>query len=237
MSEQRKATDVLLDLETKIDLLMSMIRNQDLNIKILSNKLNELLKNNSNTVSNNFPNAVSEVKNGGFTIEAETKQIPILAEHNVPVDYSPTGFRRTSRPETYSGDNAVLKPKKPQKEAEIIVPKEAEKNVIKDDQSNPVNQQKQSTENAVPIIQRVVDRNGKSIFLADVEVFNIETSEKVQKTRTNGAGKWTASLMPGQYRVVLSKRDPVTKGKLENTQDLVVDGTIVPLELKMLTLK
>jgi len=42
--EPRKATDIILNLESKVDILLSIVRSQDLNIKILSNKLNSIIE-------------------------------------------------------------------------------------------------------------------------------------------------------------------------------------------------
>jgi hypothetical protein len=40
--EPRKATDVLLDLESKMETMLDLIRNLDLTSKLNSNKLNDL---------------------------------------------------------------------------------------------------------------------------------------------------------------------------------------------------
>ena len=52
--EPRKATDLLLDLESKIDTILLLIKNQDLNIKLISNKLNDII--NNTNVNNNQDN-------------------------------------------------------------------------------------------------------------------------------------------------------------------------------------
>ena len=236
-TEPRKATDVLLDLETKVDLLLNIIRSQDLNIKIISNKLNDLIKNNQSINFTPSGDKKPIIDNLSVNI-AENKQISISAEDTLPIEHNPVGFRRTSRPETYAGDDSYLKsPKKKPSEAEVIVPQQAQQQAQPIQQ--PINQPNQNTNvsvNSVPVIQRVVDKNGKSVFLADVEIINPSNGEK-HKTRTNGAGKWMASLAPGNYKVILSKRESLTKEKIEIIQDVMVDGNTAPLELKMLILK
>jgi hypothetical protein len=57
------------------------------------------------------------------------------------------------------------------------------------------------------------------------------------KTRTNGTGKWMASLALGNYRVTIRKHDSATNTKLEATQDIQVDGTQSPLELQALIIR
>jgi hypothetical protein len=213
-SEPRKATDVLLDIEVKIDVILNILRNQDLNIKIISNKLNDLIK--------NMP--ISNIEQIKEQFQEDFKEITISAEDAIPIEQSPKGFRRTSRSETYS--NNITEPKIIQ--PEIIVPEQVITQKIKSNKNNA---------NAIPVIQRVVDANGKSIFMADVEIINSDNGEKVNKTRTNGAGKWQASLVTGNYKVILSKKEPLTKQKIEIIQDILVDGNTAPLELKMIILK
>lgn len=242
----RKATDVLLDLESKIDTLLDVIRSQDLKLSILSNKLNALLASQSKQVeTNNLPKPTIE------SINTLPKEVLVSSENNLSLEKSPNGFRRTSRPETFSGDNAFLSKNKqidakfpiqiPQN-AEIIVPK-SNKELSLPKKTNeelvfkevPLPQQTNNG-NAVPVMQRVVDKNGKSIFLADVEIINSITNDKI-KTRTNGTGKWMSSLVPGKYSVILRKRDAVSKEKIELKQEISVDGKISPLNLPLLLFK
>jgi hypothetical protein len=240
-NEPRKATDVLLELETKIDMLLGMLRNQDLNIKVLSNKLNELISNKTVVGANQSPKVTIEAVNTAFTMVPEPKQqVPILSEEKIPIDGNPKGFRRTSRPETYSGDNSYL-PKKtdpkfpvqmPMPVAEAIVPKEALS------KAPPVEQPKENIHiNTIPVQQRVVDKNGKSVFLADVVIIKSTNGEKVFKGKTNGTGKWMAALTPDTYKVLISKRESLTKERSDFVQEIIVDGKTTPLDLQTLIFK
>ena len=101
--EPRKATDVLIDIERKIDALLSIIQAQDLNIKILSNKLSILIDD-INTKKINQPPAIIS----GTIETANQKNIQIKSENNLPITNNPVGFRRTSRPETYAGNDQFL---------------------------------------------------------------------------------------------------------------------------------
>lgn len=227
-NEPRKATEVLLELESKLDVLLNIVRSQDLNIKVLSNKLNALIS--AKTVPQGAPTVeVADSKR----IPGSPIQIPISAEDKIPVETSPQGFRRTSRPETYSQPVAKTKiaPKIP--EAEAIVPEQ----VTTTSASKTKNSDKNPYVNSVPVQQRVVDQNGKSVFLADVEVIDIESGDKVAKTRTNGTGKWMAALAVGNYKVVLTKREVLTKERVELVQNIKVDGRTSPLELPTLIFK
>ena len=246
--EPRKATDVLLDIESRIDNLTSIIRSQDLLIKLMSNKLNNIL----DKLDNN------QVK-PKFSIEASTepsKVIEIAPDLNLQIENSPVGFRRNSRPETYSGDNNYL-PKLDQLKAKeeikfpIQIPRESGKNEIvtkkqlqkavapsatppmpEPDEVNFVD-----AGNSVPVSQRVVDANGKSAFLADVEIIDKSNMTQMFKTRTNGTGKWSAPLPVGDYKVIIKKRESLTKEKLEAVQDIRIDGKTSPFDLPMLIIR
>ena len=251
----RKASDVLLELEKKLDTALGIIRTQDLNIKIMSNKLNAIL-----SVLEKQPAAAGPQK-----IIVETshvarppqvinppdseRQVFITADNQLPVTNSPQGFRRTSRPETFSGDNAYLNdpstavapkfptqiPKAPHgREAEVMVPPQSNRPAAPQKAKQTVTE---TPGNVVPVTQRVVNSQGKSLFLADVEVIDLTTMNKVCATRTNGTGKWTAPLPMGNYRISIRKVELSTKEKMEATQDIVVDGATSPLTLQTVIMK
>lgn len=259
MEKERKASEVILELESKLDKALDFLRNQDLMIKILNNKLI--------AITESLNKKVAEPPK--FTVEAinvPTQKIPIpmpaplserevaiSAESKLPIETAPQGFRRTSRPETFSGDDAYLShtkyptqipklagnqmPPPGRNLGEAVVPDKATKKL--DTSSVPTSQQpsKNVAQNAVPVTQRVVNGHGKSLFLADVEVINKTSMETVAKTRCNGTGKWMASLAIGEYKVIIRKLDATTKERLEVSQDVLVDGSQSPLELQTVIVK
>lgn len=256
--EPRKASEVILDLEDKVNKLLGLVQSQDLNMKVLSNKLNTLMErlDKPTTTPKIMVEAVNTVPNSFNQVPPPNseKALPISSDFNLPLEDSPTGFRRTSRPETYAGDNSYLpvQPKTPEPrfptqiprpsgQTEIVVPAN-----INRQQGQPLPTQPPKTEpptpsyegNAIPVSQRVVDGNGKSVFLADVEIINLsEPGITPFKTRTNGAGKWSYPLSAGNFRVNIRKRESVTKEKLEAVQDIQVDGSTSPLELPLMIIK
>jgi len=250
MTEQRKATDVLIDLEKNLSIVLSIVRSQDLTIKILANRVNGLIKTIETIQNKSYQPSVEAVND---VPSSSNSSIKIHAMNQLPMEQNPSGFRRTSRPETFAGDDTYLnKPKdsnasvqtpklqeEKQEVVDVVVPNEVfQKNqkptTLAD--SKPVKEEKKSSQK-VNTKQRVVDKNGKSIFLADVEIADIELGEKIHKSRTNGTGIWQAPLPHGRYRVVIRKREPVTKAKVESVQEITVDGTKSPLELPMLIFK
>lgn len=243
----RKATDVLLDLESKIDNLVHIIRSQDLNIKLLSNKLNliiEKLEGSKDDSKKITVEAVNSLPLNNNSFIPEEKNIPVSSDFNLSLESNPQGFRRTSRPETYSGDDMYLK--KEEKTFPVQVPELPEVVVNNNIKSKPeavkptpisnTEDENVSTANSVPVVQRVVDKNGKSVFLADVEVNDLN-GKSISKTRTNGTGKWMVPLAIGTYKVIIRKRESLTKEKLESIQSVTVDGKKSPLELQTLIIK
>jgi hypothetical protein len=261
--EPRKATDVLLDIEKKLDIALNIIRTQDLSIKILSNKLNgvlEALEKQSKEPPKITVEAVNTMRPPPNPFQDPAKQIMVSSEFNLPLEETPKGFRRTSRPETFAGDNAYLNkqgpvdpkfpvqiPKAPPgrdpqrpppgREAEVVVAPPAPK------PKAPTNVRQQPAggpQSSIPVMQRVVNAQGKSLFLADVEIIDLASMQPVPSTvkiRTNGTGKWMTSLGVGNYRVIIRKLEPANKQRLEATQDIQVDGSVSPLELQTIIIK
>lgn len=232
--EQRKSTDVILSLETKIDQLLQVNRNLDFNIKILSNKLNQLLDVLTSTPSitssplSSFPSAELPPN------ESINSQTVVFPQESNPMttDVVPVGFRRTSRPETFDEPGQVVE----------ATPKNVPTPSIPVPAMHPPLESKPSTAknipssaNRHPVMQRIVDKNGKAVFMAEVEIVNSKNITEL-KTRTNGVGKWQASLMPGQYKVNIKKQGGVGKEKIEISQNLTIDSA-TPDELQVLIIK
>jgi len=271
LTEPRKASDILLELEQKLDVALSIIRAQDLNIKILSNKLNSVIESLEKksvepkiTVEaiSTKPIQISPFQQAQ-QLDPE-RQIPVDAESRLPLESEPKGFRRTSRPETFAGDDTYLtRPAPPTPKYPVQIPngpppgrgpntpppgRTVEATVVapapppqpaQPAPQMPVQQKQQVSvvQNAIPVMQRVVNAQGKSMFLAEVEVIDLSSMQPIYKTRTNGTGKWMASLGMGEYRIIIRKLEQATKEKMEVTQDIRVDGTQSPLELQTIIIK
>lgn len=250
--EPRKASDILLQLENTVSNLQKMVSAQDQLLKIISNKLGEILDilpERSLNAPKISVEAVGEKPSNNNKIISNVnseKNIFISAEDALKMDAAPQGFRRNSRPETFSGDGVYLNKPPVTQEYEIKFPTQvprpnggSEVVVIPDNDVPPLaSSPVKSSLNivSIPVKQRVVDSSGKSIFLADVEIFD-ENNQSKAKTRTNGNGKWSASLPIGNYKIVIKKRDSLTKEGKEILQQVQIDGTKTPMELSVLIFK
>jgi hypothetical protein len=260
-NEPRKASDILVEVESKLDKLLTLVANVDNNNKIISNKLNDLAlavgkaataapKYTAEAIQNLPPRSPID----SFTVTDPERQVPINADHKLPETAAPKGFRRTSRPDALEGDGAYRT--QPTKEPEVKFPVQMPKGmpppgrtagevVVPPPQQPVVPSAKQQVpgpknalaQNAIPVMQRVVDKNGKSVFLADVEITDLSSAQPIFKARTNGTGKWMASLGVGAYRVTIRKGGNKVKDGMEAVQDIQVNGNESPLELQTLIIK
>lgn len=252
-SSPRTASDILLALEAKVDQLTSMVHAQDLNLRILSNKLNLLLEQMKERPSPPPVNPYTASAEGGV-IPAPllqnrgmlSKQPMIKIETDkLPIQETPQGMRRTARTDGPSKPPPVQRqlqiqdPSPPnmsafkqQLEAQATPTPEPEEEMPEFKAFENLPPQLENT-NKVAVIQRVVDKNGKSVFLAEIDILD-EDNNKIFSTRTNGMGKWQASLNVGNYKIRISRRELVTKQKVEKYQNIVVDGRVSQLTLDQL---
>jgi hypothetical protein len=261
MTEPRKATEVLSELESKVDALLGVVRAQNLNINVLSNKLSQLLETLNTLPSKQetlIPRPTVEASgyqmasaNGKGTASVSPSQVynphgislpPDLTmpETNLTLETNPKGFTRNSRPETFSPEHRFPERQKPKVEEAVVQlpPQSATTPNTSVKFTPPTNTlpSPELTNSKIPVIQRVVDKNNKAIFLADIEVYN-EMNILESKTRTGPSGKWQASLKPGRYHVLVKKSQNSLKDKLEIKQQISVDGRSVPQEIETLIVK
>lgn len=90
--------------------------------------------------------------------------------------------------------------------------------------------------NTISVFQRVVSDGNKSIFLAEVIVNSLKTNAEIFKGKTSANGKWAANLEPGDYKVIVSKRDNISKEKKVFEQIIKIDGKTSVLELPNLVI-
>ena len=246
MTDPRKATDVLLLIEAKLDTIFKGMQSQDFTSKVIAGKLSSLLEKIDGILNTPMP-MVTPTNNRGnppnITMEAVNTNAGsahntsnyVVSENNMSVESAPIGFRRTSRPESFQNVPAPAPKVERQSEDDYeFRPVEIEKLQQKliSGNFNP-----ESDLPVISVIQRVVDKNGKSIFLGEVEIKNMQDNTLFGMFKTSGTGKWSANMPLGHYRVTIRKRESLTKEKIEVVQDITVDGSKSPMELSTLIIK
>ncbi len=242
--EPRKATDILLAVEAKLDQLLHLSRSQDLNIKILSNKLTALTTEFHAAMADDgtAPPANAEKTASPFIGDTSIPQV----EYKLPMTAAPNGFRRTSRPETFIKEPIQVKPGTspvPQQAqaqpAELLWnPNKPKAPATKPAPPPPAPAPAsppapKSAENVAktPVIQRVLDNNGKSIFNANVEIINTQLNQIVFSNRTSSTGAWQAQLEPGTYKVNVKRQESISKTKINMSMEFSVAASGVLLKL------
>lgn len=76
----------------------------------------------------------------------------------------------------------------------------------------------------IPVQQRITYQDGKSVFMANVEIFD-SNATIVKKTRTNQIGNWLAALPVGDYTVKIEKAATSLKPKVELVYSVSVPST------------
>lgn len=216
-----KDSEILLDLQKKIDALFGAIRTLDLNIKIISNKLNGL--------NSNANGAAIVQKQSTIELPQETEHIS--SEFQIKVEDKPIAFPRTSRQETYNSipmAQTIIEPNKIE-DATVKIPDQA----FSDHKDSEIELNK----NSIPVTQRVLDKNGKAVFLASVTINDVSTGKTVAKCKTSGTGKWMASLHIGCFKIFVVKIESLNKMKQEEIQEILVTGEKVPFELPNLIMQ
>lgn len=258
----RTASDVLLSLESKLQQLIELYRSQDLVLKLSANKINILTEKVDNFIDS-FNDAATDTNHPPFTADhGISAPIKISADFTLPIETAPKGFRRTSRPETYDKNHGKNVPEvkiSPPPSGTVLPPKNLTAANIEasfanvqpappampmqqlqrqpQPQQNTVNNSANpivSANTKIPVIQRVVDQNGKAIYSANVKIINTKTHDEAYVGRTNGIGKWQTSLTPGSYKVMITKLESASRERYESSQEIEVDGLSTTQELPIL---
>jgi hypothetical protein len=185
MSKDRKASEVLLDLENRVSILAGLIQNIDNNVKLMLDRMNRQAQ---------VPRAQQAVPQPPPQPEMwQPKRQMISAEApDLP------------RPQT---DKLVARPVQEQPyELDEFGKPELMEEVVHRGKRRDLRQPADSSQSKkVAVSQQVLFPDGKAIFLASVEILD-ERGQLVKQTRTNSQGRWLAPLDPGDYTVHILKR-------------------------------
>lgn len=168
-SSTRSTTELLISIEEKLLLLTKMLVTNDMNNKLILDRLNRMFKNSEPIV--NTANSIDSNKI----------------------------------------DNAT-RTKKSQSNKTAI----------------------ESKESKIPVGQRVVDGQGKDLFFANVNIYDIDNNV-VGETKTNAVGKWQTYLPVGKFIIkIISNTD---KNKIESSQVVEIQKEMKSLQLPIFSLK
>lgn len=208
----RKATDVLLAIENKVDMLQKLVFNQDMLLKLVADRTNKIFS----YIEELKQEYVQSQNQGTSESEEDPRIINVSDEHAISESKLPNvSSVRAARTSPSSGA--------------LSQPISAITNQTPKDTS-PQEQEDFGSDKKVPTIQRVSDHTGKDLFMATV-VISDENGKEVHKTKTNAMGKWQAILKPGKYMVKITKTDNATKKLLESNQNIIVKNSNSPITL------
>lgn len=219
----RKISDILLSLEEKIVMLAKTISASDMNNKLILDRLNKLVNQGIQENKNMEERQISSV-----SPLLEISQVPTAARKqplgqqvapsivSTPSPHIPGAFKPTVSKISSSTAKDIKKNKEPEEDEEI---------------------KKIPTTSKIPVGQCIVDNEKRSIFMADVIITNVASSEVVARVKTTAVGKWQAYLPIGSYSVKVSKiTDPNTMNKIEFTQQIEVLPGMKSLQLPIATM-
>ena len=242
---ERKATDIILELESKIDMLISLNQSLDLNIKLLSNKLNLLNDKIEKIQTINNSTSNMQMPPIGSKIITETDPLPLMKDFRIEVSSGAVDTRRMSRTpqlevqeyiNAKSDSDLLWDPnRKNNVKASSPPPAPSSKTLIGNipemfespaKVETPDGEFINNSNSKIPVVQRVLSKkNKKAVFLADIEIKDLQ-DHLIYKTKTNGAGKWEASIYPGRYRVFVrktSKNESNSIDRIEIVQDIIIN--------------
>jgi hypothetical protein len=195
--EKRKASDILLGVEDRVNTLIKIMSVYDMNTKLLLERVNFIYS---------YIKQVQALDEAQLTSPPASlfpEPIQASSEHIITEEQNPIGHRRTPRSDFFN--NAESMPSTVATPLQQIA-------------------QDQLSDKKVPVIQRVTDGKGKDLFMAEVIIFD-EQKQVVVKTKTNAAGKWQAYLRPGKYNVSIVKTDTATKNEIKADQNINIVGS------------
>jgi len=205
--EPRKASDILLALETKVETLTKLVYNQDMLLKLIADRTNKIYAY-IDELQKEYKEAQNQKSEEDEEDQEDSRVINVSNEHQITEVKEQIGQRRI---QPRAGPNAPSPPQPPI----LAVPNQ---------QPAPKPQQTTGSDKKVPVIQRVSDQTGKDIFMSEILISD-ENGNEIHKTKTNAVGKWQAMLRPGKYIVKISKTDTATKKVLQSTQNITIGNS------------
>lgn len=193
--EPRKATEILETIEQQVVVLTKMIYNQDMLLKIITDRTNKIFAY-VDTIQKEYDKDRELIATPPYFLNSDKEIITTSMDNFIPISEIPTITKRTNN--VIENNNDVFK-------------------------SAPIKQPSYSggSERKIPVMQRITDQKGKDLFMAEVSLSD-SNKNPVGKFKTNAAGKWQAHLKPGKYFIDVSKTNTVDKSLLKMNQEITV---------------
>jgi|ERR1700722_9716887 len=214
MTDQRKASDVLIAIEDKVNTLIKIMSSYDMNMKLVLDRTNKI----HNYISRLEAEEAAMLSQQDSVAGSDDDKavVQTSADHVITVADAPSGPRRAARAESYTPMQIPVPPQPQQVPVQQQAPAAP--------QQVSMAEKPGSSDKKVPVTQRITDNTGKDLFMAEVNLLN-DKKELVLKTKTNATGKWQAHVKPGKYHVHIIKTDTATKNKIEAMQELNIPNS------------
>jgi len=186
MSE-KKVSDIILEIETKVELILGYIKNIDFTNKLILSKLSKLESVNS---SGKDITPTSTMPSTPLT-SAELKVVDEM-------ELAESKFNNQLERAKNNDANAWVS----STEENLVSFKDAD--AISQELQKDSEPKKTRKSGKVTVEQSVFYPDGTKAVLVNVEIFNASNS-LIKKSKTNSAGKWTALLDSGKYLIKLTK--------------------------------
>ena len=214
----RKASDVILSIENYVNEILGHVRNQDMTVKLLINRISSLER----AVNNSSPAPASSAPPA--PAPASQRQMPGLKPG---VNLGPPAKEQQTFTATPRGSSQIDYDESGNEQLEVEVKPVGKRRGARGQTASAVKN--------VPVQQKILYPDGKNVCLANVEVFSSGKQgqlDLVKKCRTNSAGKWNVSLGAGKYLVSISKVGTSTKPGVEVSYPIEIPVSDKPLELQ-----
>lgn len=186
MTEEKKVTEVIQEIKNEVDEILSYIKNMDFKYTLILDRLNRLIE---KETSGKLP-----------TVEASEIVFP---------EYQPVLASQPS-PNLKSKLQLALEQAQKDQDEEDQIGLATQQ----DGKRRTLRQHAENQNRQIPTQQRIIYKDGKAIYMANVEVFDAN-QKLVKQVKTNQAGKWLAPLAPGEYQIKISKGANALKQKVE----------------------
>lgn len=176
MADERKATDILLNIEQDILIIKKNLENTNFSQSLLLKKIDQL--------------------NKLLVAFQESKPAPISKKVGSVEAYIPTISKKSSQ---------SASPVEPTKQILQNDPIRQDKKPESERKKNKVGSPTaEILAKKISVQQGILYPNGKNAILVNIEIID-EEGNLVKKTKTGPMGKWNAQLLPGKYNVKATK--------------------------------